>query len=61
MQSLLKPVVTAEKAWELLEEKVSCRYKSVKVRRRPARARGAESGARGRGTKRRRPALPQAR
>ena len=60
MQSLLKPVVSAEKAWELLEEKVSCRYKSVKVRR-PARARGAASGARGRGTKRRRPALPQAR
>jgi len=53
MQSLLKPVVSAEKAWELLEEKVSCRYKSVKVRRRPARARGAASGARGRGTKRR--------
>ena len=29
---MLKPVVTAEKAWELLEEKVKCRYKSVKVR-----------------------------
>jgi hypothetical protein len=56
MQTLLKPVVTAEQAWHLLEEKVKCRYKSVKVsgaserasergeraRKRAERARGSE-------------------
>jgi len=40
MQSMLKPVVTAEQAWHLLEEKVKCRYKSVKVS--AAAARGEE-------------------
>ena len=38
LQSMLKPVVNAEQAWAMLEEKVKCRYKSVKVSRteRPA-------------------------
>ena len=54
MQSMLKPVVTAEQAWKLLEEKVSCRYKSVKVS--AARRGGGNARARVRARARRRSA-----